>query len=148
MPSPAIHIKGADAFKRQIEALTKTGAKRVLRKATRAAVAVLAKAVKAETPKDDGNLRRAQGSRVSGKGFSMRGVVGADVDKLKADNAQDKNYPTNIDHLVNFGHVTPDGRFVAPNGYMQRGAAAGMPAAEAKYVTALGAGIEQEAARK
>ena len=148
MNSSPITIKGDKALSRQLSNLGNKGAKRVLRRATRSATAVLAKAVKSEVPNDEGKLARAQGSKVFGRGLSMQGIVGADVDKLKAANGEDKNYPTNIDHLVNFGHVTPDGKFIPPNGYLQRGAAKGMPAAEAKYVATIASGIEQEAMRK
>jgi hypothetical protein len=141
-------FKSLDRLQKQLERLGKKGARRAMRRATRSATAVLAKAVKSEVPVDEGLLRKAMSYKVSGRGLKMSGIVGADVAKLQADNASDATRPTNIDHLVNDGHVAPGGTFIPPDGFMQRGAEKGMPAAERKYIDTLEYGLEIEARRK
>lgn len=139
-------LKGFDKLQRKLERLERRGAKSAMRKATRAGTTVLLKAVRAATPKDEGLLRKMQASKVSGRGLSMAGIVGADVDKLKAAESTGQR-PSNIDHLVEYGHTAPDGTFIPPSGYMRRAADSAMPAAEAAYRNKLAQEIEREAAR-
>src|SRR5690606_8106938 len=139
----SVKTKGFDKLLRKLNALSKTGARRAQRKAVRAGTAVLLKAVKAATPKDEGVLRRAQASKVTGRGLSIAGIVGADVAKLEADERR----PSNIDWLVEEGHVAPDGTFVPPSGYMSKASAEAMPRAEAAYRAKLAEEIEREAAK-
>ena len=141
----SLKIKGMDKLLKKLARLEKGGARRAMRKATVAGTTVLRTAVRAAVPVDEGLLKKATSSRVSGKGNRMTGRVGADVAKLKSANASDSSRPTNIDHLVEFGHVGPDGSFVPPSGYMRQSSAAAMPAAEAKYVSKLAEEIEREA---
>lgn len=141
-------LRGFDKLLRKLEGLERKGAKRAMRKATRAGTAVLLKAVKKATPKDEGVLRKMQTSKVYGRGLSMAGIVGADVAKLQAAESDPRNpRPSNIDHLVEEGHVAPDGTFVPPTGYMRRAADSAMPAAAAKYTQVLAAEIEREASK-
>ncbi len=142
----SIKIKGAEKLMKKLRRLERSGARRALRNATRAGTAVILKAVRKEVPTDEGLLKKAQTSKIIGRGMNMGGIVGADVAKLASDAAADASRPTNIDHLVNFGHVAPDGKIIPPNGYMQRATSA-MPAAESRFVEVLAAGIEREAMR-
>lgn len=134
-------VKGLEKLLKKLDRLEKQGATRAMRKATRAGTTVLGRAVKASTPVDEGNLKRAQATKVSGRGLSMSGRAGADVGKLEADERR----PTNIDWLVEYGHVAPDGTFIPPSGYMRRAETSAMPAAEAAYIAKLTAEIEREA---
>lgn len=137
-------MKGFDKLLRKMDGLTKQGAKRANRKATRAGTTVLLRAVRTATPRDEGLLRRMQASKLTSRGSSAAGIVGADVDKLKAAEASG-NRPSNIDWLVENGHVAPNGTFIPPSGYMRRAAATAMPAAESAYRSKLAQEIEQEA---
>lgn len=139
-------MKGFDSLLKKLYGLEKKGAGSAMRKAMRAGTSVLLKAVKAATPKDEGLLRKMQASKVYGRGLSLAGLVGADVDKLEAAGAAGTR-PSNIDWLVEQGHVTPGGKFVPPSGYMRRAADTAMPAAEAAYINRLRAEIDREAAR-
>lgn len=143
-------MRGFDQLHKKLARLARSGAKsgaaRAQRKAVRAGTTVLAKAVRAAVPTDEGVLKRMQASRVSGRGLRASGRVGADVDKLKAAESEGKR-PSNIDWLVEEGHVAPDGTFVPPSGYMRRAAASAMPAAMAAYAAKLAEEIEREAAR-
>lgn len=141
-----IKKKGFDKLMKKLGRLEKTAAKRAQRKATRAGTSVLLKAVKAATPKDEGLLRKMQASKVTTRGMTAFGAVGADVDKLKAAEASGSR-PSNIDYLVEQGHVTPDGKFVPPSGYMRRAADGAMPKAEDVYLLTLQKEIEAEATR-
>lgn len=139
----SIKTKGFGELARKLEGLSKTGARRANRKAMRAGTRVLLKAVKAQTPVDTGALRRAQTSKLIGRGLNLGGIVGADADKLAADEKR----PSNIDWLVEEGHISPDGTFIPPSGYMRRAAAGAMPQAETVYRQTLAAEIEREASR-
>lgn len=142
----SVKAKGFDNLKRKLDRLEKKAARRVNRRAIRSATAVLLKAVKKATPKDEGVLRRMQTSKVFGKGLSLSGIVGADVTKLqKAESSGQR--PSNIDWLVEEGHVTPGGTFVPPSGHMRRASAEAMPRALAIYRQKLTEGIEQEASK-
>lgn len=137
----SIAVKGMSNLLKKLNRLERSGAKTALRKATRAGTAVLRAAVRAETPVDEGVLRRAVTSKVGGRGLSLYGVAGADVAKLEADESR----PGNIDWLVEFGHVAPDGTFIPPSGFMRRAEASAMPRAEAVFIQRLRAEIERAA---
>ena len=117
-------------------------AKPAIRKAVRAGGTVLKSAVKAETPVEHGDLKKAQDVVVRNRGYRFTAVIGADVAKLQEKHGQDHTYPTNIDHLVEFGHANADGSFTPPAGYMRRASAAAMGAAQAKAESVLKAAIE------
>lgn len=139
-----VTIKGADRLMKTLSSLERRGAKRALRKATSAAATVLTRAVKASVPVDQGLLKKAQDSKTVQRGYLMSAIIGANVARLKTDSAADPTRPTNIDHLVEFGHVAPDGSVVPPDSYMRRAADSAMPAAEARYVSKLAEEIERE----
>jgi hypothetical protein len=143
-----MQIKGADKLLAKLNRLPRVGGKRALRKAAQAGVTVLGKAVKREVPVRKGLLKRAETTKVSLKGLRAWAGAGADVAKLNADaqSSQGKR-PTNIDWLVEFGHMTPDGTFVPPSGAMRRAESA-LPDAEAKFVSKLASEIEREATAK
>jgi HK97 gp10 family phage protein len=145
MARSGVTVRGADKLLAKLDKLAGPVARRALRNATRAGTRVLVQAVKAAAPVDEGKLKRAQSSSIVGRGLSLGGVVGADAAKLKSDNQANPDRPTNIDHLVEEGHVTPDGRFVPPAGYMRRAAAASMPAAEQAFTDRLRSEIERGA---
>ena len=137
----AISLTGDKRLQKQLDRLSDKAAKRALRKATRAATTVLGKAVRRETPKDEGVLKKAQTTQVTSKGFNARGKAGADYSKFKGQR------PSNIDWLIEFGHVSRDGTFVPPHGGMRRAEASAMPQALATYAAKLEAEIMAEASK-
>lgn len=142
-------IHGFAAMKKKLDRLSKQGARRALRKATRAGTNVLLAAVKTTVPRDEGLLAKMEASKVTTKGGIAGGIVGADRAKLNAAEEAhgDAHRPSTLDHLVEFGHVAPDGRMIPPRGYMRRAADASMPTAEKTFIDRLAAEIESEAER-
>ena len=135
-------IEGYDALLKTLQTYGNKVAKTAVRKATRAGTAVLRNAVKAETPVDQGVLKKLQDAKVKTRGFAAVGIVGANVDGLLQAHQDNPKRPTNIDWLVENGHVAPDGTFVPPSGYMRRASAAAMPEAEAKIISVMKGAIE------
>lgn len=129
MPRSVLDIIGDKSLKRKLQRLEKREAKRSLRKAARKGLAVLRRAVRQATPVDEGVLRKAQDIKVIGRGLVIGGIVGANVQKLQAAHASDPSRPTNIDWLVEEGHVAPDGTVIPPSGYMRRAAQEATPRA-------------------
>lgn len=144
--SQTIQLKGFEQLLGRLERLEKAGAKRAMRRAMQKATAVLLKEVKAQVPVDEGLLKRAQTSKLAGRGLVIRGIVGANVAKLKEYDAAAQR-PTNIDWLVEYGHVTEDGRVIPGNGFMRRAAQNASATAYATLVTVLAAEIEKEATK-
>lgn len=138
-----VKMKGFDELVALLKKWPKSQGRKALRKAINNGTAELRKAVKAGTPVDQGVLNRAQDSKVSVKGERGYGIVGANVDKLKAASAADPARPTNIDWLVENGHVAPNGTFVPPSGFMRRAAREAMPAAEARAIAVLKTEIDK-----
>lgn len=144
----SINVKGVDKLLKKLDRLERKGARSALRKATSAGTTVLRAAVKSGAPVDEGLLKKAEDSKVGGRGLQLYGIAGANVAKLNADaQASNGKRPTNIDWLVENGHVTPGGKFVPPSGFMRRAAASATPAAEARFVDKLATEIEREATR-
>lgn len=141
MPT-GLQMKGFKELQKILQTYEKKTAKAAMRKAVRAGTTIIKSAIKAETPVDEGLLKKAQDMKVGNKGDNFYGVAGADVAKLKTAHEADHDRPTNIDHLVENGHVAPDGRFVPPSGYMRRAAAEALPVANDKVESVLRASIE------
>lgn len=147
-----ITIKGAARLERTLNALPRRGARRANRKATSAGATVLLRAVRAATPVDEGLLKKAQDRKIVGKDMSITAIVGANLERLKADSeafgrtaSGEPIRPYNIDHLVEFGHVTKGGKLVPPNGYMRKASGSAMPAAEQRFINKLDEEITREA---
>lgn len=136
----AAHLQGL------LKTLPPSAANRALRKALTKAARILRKAVKDATPVDEGLLRSAVAMKIGvrrGRGFA---IVGADADRLRRD-AQSAGRPPNIDHLVEFGHLTPSGTMTAPSGHMRRAAVQTMPAAGRTLADQLEREIDAEFAK-
>lgn len=135
----SIKTKGFDKLLKKLAGMDRKVARPALRKAIRAGTTVIGKAVKAAVPVDEGVLKKATATKVSGRGLAMSGRAGADVAKLEADERR----PSNIDWLVEEGHVTPDGVFVPPSGHMRRAADSSLPHAQAVVEQKLAQEIEK-----
>lgn len=135
----SIKTKGFDKLMKKLRGMDRKVARPALRKAIRAGTNVIGKAVKASVPVDEGVLKKATATKVSGRGLSLSGRVGADVAKLEADERR----PSNVDALVEYGHVTPEGKFVPPSGHIRRAADSSLPRAEAIVEQKLAQEIEK-----
>lgn len=142
----AITITGHAKLMKKLERLSnKNAQRRALRKAINAGTAVLVKAVKAETPVDQGELKRAQDRKIIGRRPTyIRGIVGVNIEKL---GTGDDARPVNLDKLVNNGHVNSDGSFTNPNPYLDRAREKAMPAAVDRFTEKLTQEIVREAYR-
>jgi hypothetical protein len=140
-------IQGFDALKRKLLKLEKKAARTALRKATNAGTAVLLDAVKQTVPREHGIVAKMMDKKTSAKRMTAFGVVGANVAKLEAaDGAEgDAHRPSNIDHLLEEGHVTPDGTLVPPTGFMRRAADSSKATAERVFLDTLESEITKAA---
>jgi HK97 gp10 family phage protein len=141
-----VKVQGLDKLRKKLQRLEKKAAKRAVRKAIRAGTTIVAKAVKREAPVDEGLLKAAQTSKVSAKGNRAAGVIGADQKRLDAETSY-SGRPSNINWLVEFGHVAPDGTVIPPSGYHRRAEAASLPRAAQAITAKLAEEIEREASR-
>jgi hypothetical protein len=153
VPSNRLKLTGADKLRKQLAELGKR-ANAVNRRAVNVGTTPLLRAVKDEVPVEAGDLRRAQTKKVTSSGPRANGIVGADAAYIAQDGERigkgeqphpDKEIkqPSHYDHLVEYGHVAPDGTAVPANPYMQRGWDSGIGAGQAAYEKALAEGIEK-----
>lgn len=159
--SRKIEIKGMKQLIKKLDRVTGSAARRITRAAVKAGGNVLLRAIKPATPKDQGVLRRAQTVKLSGKRrTNARAVVGAEVTKMtvgtgrKSTSERSKGAeivkqirPSNLDWLVEYGHVTPGGIFVPPSGRLRQTAEQAMPRAQEAAVARLREELEQELSR-
>lgn len=139
--SVKIQISGAKELISQLRHLQKEStAGKILRRAVNLATTPILQAARQECPVDQGDLRRAQTKKVSGKRLTYNGIVGADANYV----GEDGSKPSHYDHLVEDGHVAPDGTVVPPTGYLRRAWDQSIATAQAKYETTLAEGIEKE----
>jgi HK97 gp10 family phage protein len=161
MARAGAEIKGAKQLIAKLRRLAKQStAAKVERRAVNLATTPIVQAVKASCPDGEGDLAKSIAKKVTGKGFTVDGIVGADADyvsqegtKLKrveakaaiAAGEEDLKRPSHYDHLVEFGHKDADGGSVAPHPFLRPGWDASIDAAKRRYNAALAEGIEKEA---
>lgn len=149
--SKGLQIKGMEKLQSKLLRLERHAGKRVVRKSARAGGTVLLRGVREATPRNEGLVRKMMALKVSNRGLSATSIVGADVERLQnAANAPDESpefRPSNIDHLLEYGHVSPNGHFTPPTGFMRYAAEVAMPAAERAYSEKAAAEIEAEASK-
>lgn len=137
---PGIVINGVADVRRALRKLgSKTLAKKVARQAVSASATIVLKAVRRRTPQDEGVLRKAMRKKVYSKGWDHNAVVGADVDEMR-----DGDRPTNVDHLLEYGHVA-DGTRVPAQPFVRPAADESLPEARREYERRLKSNITCEA---
>jgi len=137
----SLQMKGFTQTLATLRTLQKKTAKAAMRKAVRAGTTIIKAAVKADMTVDKGLLKKAEDMRLVTNGMRFIGVAGANKAKLEAAHTIDGR-PTNIDWLVNFGHVAPNGRFVPPSAHTYEAGDAAQPAAQARMEQVLTETIE------
>jgi hypothetical protein len=113
----------------------------VNRRAVNLATSPVLAAIKGTVPVDKGNLKAALKKKITSRKMRATGLVGADASYVGPNGEQ----PFRYDHLVEFGHVDPDGTVVPPNPYMRAGWDAAEATARETYQAELADGIETEA---
>lgn len=138
--SLSVKITGMDKLLKQLDALgSQAKQKTVLRKCARAGIAPIVRAEKKNCPVDKGNLKQALDRKITGHGFKISAIAGADINFVGAGGER----PGKYDHLVIKGHVAPDGTVVPPNDFISRAAAQSRGQAEAKYAAKMATEIEK-----
>jgi len=139
-----ITIKGLNELLKKLENCgSEKKHKPILRKAARAGIAPVVKAEKAECPVDEGALKRSMDRKVTGHGYKISAIAGADINYVEGDER-----PGRYDHLVIHGHATEDGGVVPPNDFISRAAEQSLGKAQDKYVEKLKSEIEKLATDK
>lgn len=140
MPSNGVKISGLDTLLRRLSALaSESKQKTILRKSARAGIAPIVKAEKRNCPVDKGNLKKAMDRKITGRGFRISALAGADINYV----GEGGERPGKYDHLVIRGHVAPDGSVVPPNDFITRAADQSKAQAEAKYAEKMKEEIEK-----
>lgn len=151
MSKPAIKVSldliGGRRLRRKLEELSFKKIRTINRQAIRFAMTPVAKAVRQEVPRDEGDLKKATASKVYGSGLNVGGVVGADAAYARTNEDGITKRPSNYDHLVEFGHVNADGSFTPPNGYMRRAQEKSLPQAEKRYADKVKQLVEKAATK-
>ena len=138
---------------KELERTLKTLGERVQRKVTRQAVNAactpIVKAARNNAPEESGLLKESLAKKIKTYPASMTvvGIIGPDTE-TKGEYKGEKRWPAKYAHLVENGHINPDGKFVPPHPFMR-------PAYESTQAMALdamkdklGKGIEREAAKQ
>lgn len=123
MPKPVARLIGDKQLLKKLEKLQKKAARSIERKVNRAGAAIYKKMIKQMVPQDEGHLKKSIDMKI-GKGGA---VIGPDRNY-----EADGDIPANYSHLVEEGHMAPDGTVVPGQHPIARGAqAAEGPAAKA-----------------
>jgi HK97 gp10 family phage protein len=147
-------IKGDKALIAKLKALGPRIANRVARRAVNLATTPILQAAREHAPITDeqskipGLLKRAQAKKISGHGLRYNGIVGADADVSATNEAGKTMYPVFYDHLVEMGHLGPDGVEVPAHPYLRPAWEESIGTARAIHERELAAGIEREAAKQ
>jgi len=167
-----VTITGTRELERRLRTLGPRVARRVVRRAVKEATDIFEGAIEtgAAAARDTGKFQASAGSRIrSYKGQTVVGVAGFRVFGLAGKKGK---YPSNIDHLVEFGHRVVvggtaqrhagkagkskstgergEGRVVAtvePNPIVRKAFDANLGRVQTVLNTAIARGIEREAAR-
>lgn len=144
-------IKGFEQLQKKLQHLEKNGARRVLTKAMRAGIKPVLRALREEVPVDHGVVKRTMTSKIGGRGLRRFGIAGADAGKLedlaKLDEASPDKRPSNIDYLLNDGHINRDGSFTPATRFRDRAEARSIPEAADAFIAKANEELLKEAGR-
>lgn len=149
MPSrPKLTLKGDKALIRKLKRLgDRRKLRKVMRRAVTAAAQVVVKGVRKRWPTDSGLSSRS----VTKKVFKTRGgfgaVIGIDKDAEGVTHGR-KHVPSNIDHLIEFGWQTPEGKSVPAVAPLRKGYDDTADAARRRMVEKATQEIEREATKR
>ncbi len=134
-------LKGDDQLMALLTQLPGRVASKVNRAAVTKATTPILNAVKGRVPVASGLLRKSMVKKVTNRKTKAKGIIGASS-KVTGPNGEQ---PFRYDHLVEFGHVAPDGTVVPPNPFMREGWEQSEATARTMYAAAMADGIEAEA---
>jgi hypothetical protein len=115
-------------------------ANKVARRAVNAGVTVVSRAIRNETPVQEGTLKKSIGNKVKQYGRHRDRTVAIIGPRISGGHRGFHG------HLVHNGHVAVDGSFVAGNPFVRRTMDAVGELAQARLREQLAGGIEREAA--
>lgn len=142
MAAPKFELKG---FKELIHTLKHLGGPKFARKANRRAVnlatQIILDAARSNCPSDKGDLKAAMIKKITNRGYHANGIVGADAEYV----SENGDKPSHYDHLVEYGHQTPEGKTIPPHPYLRPAWDESIAAAQAKYAEVLAEEIEKAA---
>src|SRR5690349_2406160 len=106
-------LQGAKELERALNTLGERIQRKVTRQAVNAALNPVLKAARAEAPEESGLLKESLAKKV--KTYvdtqTVVGLVGPDTKTMGEFNGE-KRWPAKYAHLVERGHIAPDGSFV------------------------------------
>ncbi|MEM6560039.1 MAG: HK97-gp10 family putative phage morphogenesis protein [Planctomycetota bacterium] len=146
MAKQGLHLQGDRALQKALRKLGDKAARKVSRSAVSAAATPVAKAARRNAPKESGLLRKSIGRRV--RTYTERGTVIALVGprrNFSGEHEGERRVPANYAHLVENGHLAPDGSFVPPKPFLRPALDASKGEAMNKLRQKTAEGIEREA---
>jgi HK97 gp10 family phage protein len=142
-------LLGAKELERTLKTLGERVQRKVTRQAVNAACTPIVKAARKNAPQESGLLKEAMDKRIKTYPESMTvvGIVGPDT-ATKGEFKGEPRWPAKYAHLVEGGHLLPDGTFVPPNPFLRNAYDSTEAQALDAMKTKLAAGIEREAAKQ
>lgn len=152
----SVRIEGAEDLSALLNEMPRELRKQILAVAVARAAQPVVRAAKGGVTVDTGSLKRALGAvvRKYKNGADAVAVVGARRGYYAAGKALKKGadrrgaaMPAKYAHLVEYGHVAPDGSFVPGKPFLRPALAASRTAVRQALVEGVGKGIERVRAR-
>jgi hypothetical protein len=148
---PKLEIQGDKALIRKLRKLgDRRQLKKILRRATNAAAQVVVKAVRAEWPTDSGLSKRSVVKKIVSTKAGYSAVIGIDKEAAepRRGGSDEFHIPSNIDHLIEFGWQTPDGKTIPAVAPLRRGYDAAKDEAEKRFAEKVKQELEKEATKR
>jgi HK97 gp10 family phage protein len=142
-------LTGAKELERALKTLGERTQRKVVRQAVNAAATPMLKAARAGVEVESGLLKESLTKKV--KTYTESGtivaIIGPDT-QTKGEFNGEPRWPAKYAHLVENGHLTPDGTFVPPHPFLRPAYDSTEGQALDVMKTKLGKGIEREAAKQ
>jgi HK97 gp10 family phage protein len=142
-------LTGAKELEKALKTLGERTQRKVTRQAVNAACTPILKAARANAPEESGLLKEAMAKKIVTypEQMTIVGIIGPDT-QTKGEFNGEPRWPAKYAHLVENGHINPQGEYVPPHPFLR-------PAYDSTEAQALGVmkekmgkGIEREAAKQ
>ena len=148
MRKPKLVMQGDKALIKKLKRLgDRRKLKKVLRRATSAAATVVVKGVRQAWPEESGLSKRSVTRKIISTKAGYSAIIGIDKDAEGVANGR-THVPSNIDHLIEFGWQTPEGRTVPAVAPLRRGYDATADAARKRFADKAAEDVEKEAMKR
>ncbi len=146
MSKPGLILTGDKQLKKLLKTLPDKVQKKVMRAAMKAAVKPIQSAAQSKAPQDTGTLALSMGNKIRSYGRSKvtLGIVGPKTG-FSSESQGERRVPAWYAHLVEKGHIAPDGSRVPPHPFMEPAADEQSGAAADAMTNKLSAGVVKEA---